>query len=76
MDKLSSMINVVAQNGIVKKSYHLEILREERNERAHGKVPNDAERVRLLEHGPFLRDLYIQYIMFFNEERFKLENIH
>ena len=76
MGKLSSMINIVAQNGIVKKSYHLEILREERNERAHGKVPDKAERVRLLEHGPFLRDLYIQYIVFFNEEKLKLESSH
>lgn len=74
MRSLSSMIDIVTQNGVVKKGYHLDLLREQRNERAHDKAPNKAERERLLEHAPFLRDLYIEYIMLFNEEKHKLEN--
>jgi hypothetical protein len=71
---LASMIDAVVQRGIVKKRHHLDLLREQRNERAHDNAPDSAERERLLEHAPFLRDLYIEYISFFRRERHRLEN--
>ena len=50
----------------------LTLLREHRNERAHGEIPDLEERKRLMQHAPFLGDLYIKYIAFFNEQQGKL----
>jgi DNA-directed RNA polymerase delta subunit len=60
LDRLVSMIDCVERNGIIKAKHHLTLLREHRNERAHGKIPNKEERGRLLQHAPFLADMYIQ----------------
>lgn len=70
--RLVSMIDCVERNGIVRQKHHLTLLREHRNERAHGEIPDIEERKRLMQHAPFLGDLYIKYISFFNEQRGKL----
>ncbi len=72
LERLVSMIDCVERNGIIKTKHHLTLLREHRNERAHGKIPNTEEREKLMQHAPFLADLYIQYIAFFREKRNKL----
>jgi hypothetical protein len=69
LSKLFAMIDCVERNGIIKKKHHLTLLREHRNERAHGEIPDLAERQKLMKHAPFLADLYIEYIIFFNEKR-------
>lgn len=73
LQRLATMIDAVVRIGVVKKEHHLTLLREQRNERAHGRIPDLAERERLLQHAPFLRDLYIEYIVFFRRERNKLD---
>ena len=40
LEKLVHMIDCVVRENVVSKGYYLHILREERNERAHGRVPN------------------------------------
>lgn len=68
LNRLVSMIDCVERNGIIKKKHHLTLLREHRNERAHGKIPNLEERKRLMQHASFLGDLYIEYILLFNKQ--------
>lgn len=74
LQSLSNMINAVVKIGVTKKQHLLTLLREQRNERAHGRVPNQEDRERLLQHAPYLRDLYIEYILLFHQERRKLES--
>ncbi len=71
--RLASMIDCVERNGIVKEKHHLTLLREQRNERAHGDMPDIEERRRLMQHSPFWGDLYIKYIRFFNEKKAALQ---
>ena len=47
LSRLISMIDCVDRNGIIKKKHHLTLLREHRNERAHGEIPDSEERKRL-----------------------------
>jgi len=68
LSSLSNMIDCVEKNNIINKKHHLDLLREHRNERAHGKIPNLVERQTLLQHAPFLGDLYIKYIIFFHSK--------
>jgi hypothetical protein len=67
--RLALMIDCVERNGIIKQKHHLTLLREHRNERAHGEIPDLVERKRLMQHAPFLGDLYIKYILFFSDQR-------
>jgi predicted DNA-binding protein YlxM (UPF0122 family) len=69
---LFNMINCVERNKIIRKKHHLTLLREHRNERAHGEIPKLEERERLMRHAPFLGEMYIKYIAFFCEQREKL----
>ena len=71
--RLVSMIDCVERNGIVREKHHLTLLREQRNERAHGEVPDIEDRKRLMQHAPFWVDLYIKYIGFFSEQRKSLQ---
>ncbi|MFZ5985578.1 MAG: DNA-directed RNA polymerase subunit alpha C-terminal domain-containing protein [Bacillota bacterium] len=70
--RLVAMIDCVERQGIVLKKHHLTLLREQRNERAHGEMPNLEERKRLMQYAPFLGDLYIDYILFFHQEQKKI----
>lgn len=70
--RLVSMIDCVEGNGIIRRKHHLTLLREQRNERAHGEIPTLKERKKLMQYAPFLGDLYIHYIKFFYKERKKI----
>lgn len=59
----------VEYNKVTTKKHLLTLLREQRNERAHGEIPDLKERKRLMQHSPFLADLYIEYIAFFNNKK-------
>lgn len=70
--RLVSMIDCVERNRIIRRKHHLTLLREQRNERAHGEIPTLKKRKKLMQYAPFLGDLYIYYIKFFYEERKKI----
>jgi hypothetical protein len=72
LQKLANMIDCVVREKVVTKGYYLHILREERNERAHGKIPNLEERKKLLNKAHYVADLYIQKIIFFNSKRHEI----
>ena len=72
LEKLVHMIDCVVRENIVSKGYYLHILREERNERAHGKIPNLDERKTILNKAHYVAELYIQNIIFFNDQRNKV----
>jgi hypothetical protein len=65
LKNLAAMIDAVEREGIVTHSRELHFLREKRNERAHGVIPDVSEREKMYRHAPFLVDLYIKYIIFF-----------
>ncbi|WP_392482672.1 hypothetical protein [Nostoc sp. C110] len=69
LEKLVSMIDCVVRENVVSKGYYLHILREERNERVHGKIPNLDERKTILNKAHYVADLYIQNIIFFNAQK-------
>lgn len=69
INRLVDMIDCIERNGVVTKKHHLSLLREHRNQRAHGEIPNLEERKRLLAYAPFLGDLYVEYIIFFYDKR-------
>jgi DNA-directed RNA polymerase delta subunit len=71
LEKLVSMIDCVVRENVVSKGYYLHILREERNERAHGKIPNLNERKTILNKAHYVAELYIQNIIFFNDKKSK-----
>lgn len=72
LEKLVHMIDCVVRENVVSKGYYLHILREERNERAHGKIPNLDERKTILNKAHYVAELYIQNIVFFNDQRNKI----
>jgi hypothetical protein len=72
LSKLVFMIECVDRNQVTRKKHLLTLLREQRNERAHGEIPGVEERQRLLAHAPFLGELYIEYIALFNTKRLEL----
>jgi len=71
-EKLVSMIDCVVRENVVSKGYYLHVLREERNERAHGKIPNLDERKTILNKAHYVAELYIQNIIFFNDQKNKI----
>lgn len=62
LSKLVLMINCVVREGIVTKGHHLNTLREERNDRAHGGVPSNEERRLLFNKAHYIADLFVKYI--------------
>lgn len=72
LERLVDMINCLERNKVITEKHHLTLLREHRNERAHGDIPNFDERQKLIKHAPFLGDMYIKYIVLLNEKRQKL----
>jgi hypothetical protein len=72
LEKLVYMIDCVVRENVVSKGYYLHILREERNERAHGKIPNLDERKTILNKAHYVAELYIQNIIFFNDQKTKI----
>ncbi|MCL4530118.1 MAG: hypothetical protein M1282_11970, partial [Chloroflexi bacterium] len=72
LSRLVDMIDCVERNMVITQKHHLALLREQRNERAHGNIPNIEERQKLMQYAPFLGDLYIKYIVLLNDKRQKL----
>jgi DNA-directed RNA polymerase delta subunit len=62
LSKLFMMINCVVREGVVTKGHHLNTLREERNDRAHGDVPSEKERYILFNKAHYIADLFVKYI--------------
>ncbi len=69
LERLKSMVDCVVREKVVSKGHYLHILREERNERAHGKIPNSHERKTILNKAHYVADLYMKNIIFFNEKK-------
>jgi len=69
LERLVSMIECVVRENVVSKGYYLHILREERNERTHGKIPSLDERKVILNKAHYVAELYIQNIIFFNDQK-------
>jgi hypothetical protein len=72
LQRLASMIDCVERNGIIKKQASLTFLRQERNERAHGDMPDLAEREELMKQASSLAGLFIDYIIRFHKKRGEL----
>lgn len=66
--KLNSCIELLRTNGIVTDQSALNILREQRNERHHGKAPSKNERKALYASAPILVNIYINYIKFLSDQ--------
>ncbi len=69
--KLFSMIQWVERNGIITDRRALDILRLERNERAHGSTPDLDERETLMNNSETLVNYYLDYIVLFEKRREK-----
>lgn len=69
MRNLSTMIDCVVREGVVKKGHHLGTIREERNNRAHGEQPSLEERKVLFNKAHYVAELFIKYIALFNIKR-------
>ncbi|GIC77533.1 sigma factor-like helix-turn-helix DNA-binding protein [Moritella sp. F3] len=67
LSKLFLMINCVVREGVVTKGHHLNTLREERNDRAHGEVPSKEERHILFNKAHYIADLFVKYICMFKQ---------
>ena len=72
LNRLTDMIDCVVRNKVISKGHHLALLREKRNERAHNQMPNFDERNRLMQHVPFLLELYLEYIILLHKKRNQL----
>jgi len=69
---LVAMIDCVDRNKVTTKKHLLTLLHEQHNERAHGEIPDFEERKRLMQHTPFIADLYLEYTLFFYMKRLEL----
>ncbi len=72
LNNLFSMIKWVERNGIITDRRALDILRIERNSRAHGAPPDLDEREALMENAETLVNYYLDYIVLFEKRREKL----
>ena len=75
LQTLVSMIDCLERNkiGLVMEKPYLTFLRQERNERAHGDVPNYEIQKQLIKQAPFLGNLYIDCTMNINQKRLALQ---
>lgn len=69
LERLVDMIDCIKRNGIVTNKHHLTFLREERNERVHGVIPDIKERETLMQVSLSLAGLFIYYTEFFFRQR-------
>gem|GEM_PF-2878402 len=59
---LAEMVSCVKNNGIITNDAVLSLLRQGRNDRAHGGMPSLAERQVLMKSVPYIAGMYIDYI--------------
>lgn len=62
---LGALITEAGKAGLITDTLHLDLLRQQRNERGHGEAPSLDERKLLLEKAGFWAGLYLDYILFF-----------
>jgi len=72
LEKLASMIDCLERNKVINEKHVLTFLRQDRNERAHGKIPSAEEREQLLQDAPHSAGLFIQYIGMLNRKKLEL----
>ncbi|MEO8331831.1 MAG: sigma factor-like helix-turn-helix DNA-binding protein [Gallionella sp.] len=72
LEKLASMIDCLERNKVINEKHVLTFLRQDRNERAHGRIPSTEERERLLQDAPHSAGLFIQYIAMLNKKKLEL----
>lgn len=72
LNRLANMIDCVVRENIIPSKHRLTFLRQERNERAHGNIPETSEREKLMQDAPFLAGSYIDYIIVFHEKRISI----
>lgn len=70
--KLNNMIQWIESQGIISDKGALNYLRHERNDRAHEGIPKLEERKIMLESAPWVAGLYLNYIVYFENEKHKL----
>lgn len=75
LSKLSTMIDCVIRENVVTKGHHLNTLREERNNRAHGTPPTVEERQVIFDKAHYVANLFVKYIAFFNAKKAELKNL-
>ncbi|MCD5972717.1 sigma factor-like helix-turn-helix DNA-binding protein [Pseudomonas quasicaspiana] len=68
MNRLVDMTNWITAAKTFPRSYHFELLREERNNRSHGKILNAQERKDLFNKAHFLSELFIKNIVLLNNK--------
>lgn len=69
---LSVMIDFVGKEGIITDKAILHFLREKRNDRAHGSMPNLDDRQMMMKHAEVTAGWYIDYIKFFDDRSHQL----
>lgn len=72
LEKLALMIDCLERNKVINEKHVLTFLRQDRNERAHGKIPSTEEREQLLQDAPHSAGLFIQYIAMLNRKKLEL----
>jgi hypothetical protein len=68
-ERLASMIECVLREDIVSNQHELTYLRHERNESAHGDIPDQERRQQMLNKSQHLAGLYIYNIVEFSKKR-------
>jgi hypothetical protein len=71
-EKLAFMIDWTKAQGIICDPTALHVLRQTRNDRAHEQAPSLGERQVLLNSAGWIAGMYLDYILFFAEQRQKL----
>ena len=69
---LAEMVKCVKDNGIITNDAVLTLLRQVRNDRAHGTMPSLAERQLLMKSVPHIAGLYIDYTKFLDDLTYNL----
>jgi hypothetical protein len=72
---LPEMIKCVKNNGIITNEAVLALLRQVRNDRAHGTMPSLAERQLLMKSVPHIAGLYLDYIKLLDDLTYNLHMI-
>lgn len=68
LGRLVDMINCLERIGVEVDKLFLSILRRDRNTRAHGETLTKIEKQKLFKRSPILGDLYIQYIVSYEQK--------
>jgi hypothetical protein len=73
LKSLFNMVNCAVREKVIKRGHHLHVLRDERNERAHGKKLDQNGRQELFNRAHYIAELFVRYIALFTNKRQELE---